>query len=304
MSEQPRIAKKYLAGRIKPSCKKRRHSLQLMFWNVHDMRLKDEGLNTNSVDFIKCIEDSDILCLQETKESVKLPNYRCFNSNRPSSRSGGVCIAVRNELSKGVVNIGTKDCNDIIAVKLKKSHFAMSRDIAIINVYDSPTNSSYKKSTDDDQTTLEHVSNLIAKIPIDTGIVLMGDFNARIGSLLDLETPHFDPRSDFETFTCSKADLPPRSSRDNKINSNGRPFVEFLKANNLAILNGRTLGDVYGEATCIKYNGCSVVDYACSSINTLGNINSRKVNDLSYLSDHRSICVSFQVECQSARRVI
>ena len=147
------------------SIKKRRHNLQLMTWNVHDSRLKDEGLKHTSSDFLRCIETSDILCLQETKESIKLANYRCFNSNRPTSRSGGVCIAVKNDISKGVVSVNTKECSDIIAVKLKKNFFAMSRDVIVINVYDSPKMSSYKKFIDEDETTLEHVSNLISKLP-------------------------------------------------------------------------------------------------------------------------------------------
>ena len=49
--------------------------------------------------------------------------------------------------------------------------------------------------------------------------------------------------------------------------------------------------------TCVKYNGCSVVDYACASRNTFHNIKTMSVDPLSYLSDHRPISVAFQVDC-------
>ena len=140
----------------------------------------------------------------------------------------------------------------------------MSRDIVIINVYDSPTNSSYKLNNNDDKSTLDHVSDIFTKLPTHTGYYLMGDFNARIGSIPESESPHFDPRSDHDINPFAGS-LPLRCSRDAKIKTNGRPFLEFLANNDLAILNGRTLGDVFGEMTCVKYNGSSIVDYACAS---------------------------------------
>ena len=275
----------------------RRQNLQLMTWNVHDMRLKDEGLKSASADFLKAVDGSDILCLQETKEQVKFANYRCFNSNRPKSRSGGVCIAVKNDIRAGVTNVNTKDCCDIIAIKLKKSYFAMTRDIVIINVYDAPTNSSYKKSRNEELSTLDQVSKIISKIPADTGIILLGDFNARTGTLHAQNIDHFDPESDVNA-EIDNPQLPLRSSRDIKLNSNGKPFINFIKDNGLAILNGRSLGDVFGEMTCFKYNGCSVVDYVCSSHNTLHNIKSLKVSELSFLSDHCPIKATLEVDCK------
>lgn len=281
----------------KMSTKKRRHILQLMTWNVHDIRLRDEGIKTNIPDFQNIINATDIVCLQETKEPVKISNYRCFNSNRHSSRSGGVCIAIKNDISKGVIAINTKCCNDIVAVKLKKSYFGLLRDIVIINIYDSPINSSFKKSQDDDKTTLEHASEVISKLPKDTGIIILGDFNARIGLLHDQDEKHYDPSSDYQT-SVNTPELIKRSSMDTKINTNGRPFLDFVKNNELGILNGRILGDVFGEYTCIKYNGCSVVDYLCASYRVICNIKSLKVGDLSYLSDHRPVSATFEADCQ------
>ena len=188
-----------LAKRKPPPARKvRKHSLSFLSWNVHDIRLSDDGLKTNLQEFNGIISNRDIVLLQETKEPVKMSNYRCFNSNRPSSRSGGVCIAVKNEISKGVSTYNTSCCHDIVAIKLRKCHFAMSRDIVIINIYDSPVNSSYKMNNKDEKTTLDYVADIITKLPANTGYYLMGDFNARTGALPECESPHFDPRSDHD----------------------------------------------------------------------------------------------------------
>lgn len=279
--------------------KRRRHDINLLSWNIHDIRLKDVGPKTLLPEFLDITKNKDILCFQETKDPIKIANFRCFNSNRPSSRSGGVCIAVKNEISKGVCLVNTTKCPDIVAIRLKKHCFAMSSDIIIINVYDSPTNSSYKKSKDDDLSTLDYVSDVIEKIPPNNNILIVGDFNARIGTLIDRGEDHFDPSSDYQQHgTQFYGNLPPRSSKDLKINPNGRPFLDFVTSNNLAIMNGRTLGDVIGNFTCIKYNGCSLVDYVCSSMNMTNKIRSMFVGDLSYLSDHCPIHVSLLIDCQ------
>jgi len=43
-----------------------------------------------------------------------------------------------------------------------------------------------------------------------------------------------------------------RSSKDTVTNTRGRLFLDFLECCHLSILNGNTLGDVFGEFTCIR----------------------------------------------------
>ena len=59
----------------------------------------------------------------------------------------------------------------------------------------------------------------------------------------------------------------------------------------MRILNGRTIGDLQGKFTYIGYNGFSTIDYVLASENILIEklIHSLKVEDLSSLSDHRSL---------------
>ena len=61
----------------------------------------------------------------------------------------------------------------------------------------------------------------------------------------------------------------------------------------LSILNGRMIGDVYGNLTCYHHNGCSVVDYEICSNALLQSVTQFKVECLlPTLSDHCSIGVS------------
>ena len=103
---------------------RRVHDLKFLSWNVHDIRTKDDGLKSSMDEFMDVLNLNDVFCLQETKESVKIAGFRCFNSNRKSSRSGGVCIGVKNDISKGVIPVNTGCCDDIVAVRFKKGFFA------------------------------------------------------------------------------------------------------------------------------------------------------------------------------------
>ena len=73
-------------------------SINILSWNIHDAA----GINGKKVEddeFLQIINRGDIICLQEIKESLKIPNYRCFSSLRADSRSGGVCIGIKNSLA-------------------------------------------------------------------------------------------------------------------------------------------------------------------------------------------------------------
>ena len=273
------------------------HDLKFLSWNVHDIRTKDEGLKSSMDEFMEVLNKNDVFCLQETKEPVKIAGFRCFNSNRKSSRSGGVCIGVKNDISKGVIPVNTSCCDDLVAIRLKKGFFATTKDIVLLNVYDSPTNSSFKKNNFDDTSTLDKAADIIHRLQSDTEVLLMGDFNARTGTESDFNDPHFDPLSTYQDHDNENIfyQVPKRSNKDTKLNSNGKPFIDFIKGNGLLILNGRTLGDVYGGITCLKYNGCSVVDYMCTSTNLYNNIMFMQVGEFSQLSDHYPLFMSLRL---------
>ncbi|KAL5268175.1 hypothetical protein ACHWQZ_G002136 [Mnemiopsis leidyi] len=217
-------------------------------------------------------------------------------TNRKNSKSGGVCIGVHKSLTNGVINVPVTSSDDIIAIKLKACFFDLDRDTYLINVYDSPKNGAFKKRQrttlgEDEVTTLEHLQEFLANIPINEDAILLGDFNARTATLEDMlsDNVRLNDKQLHEYFV---RELPKRSNSDTKLNSNGRPFTELLQTSGLVFLNGRTLGDIFGEPTCIQRQGASTVDYICVSASLYHRVRHFRVNGISQYSDHRSLSMS------------
>jgi hypothetical protein len=120
-------------------------------------------------------------------------------------------------------------------------------------------------------------------------IVLQGDFNARTGQKNDFIQP--DPF--FETLfdRCPETPmLPPRNSEDQGINTRGDQLLDFCKTNELAIVNGRKIGDLFGKLTSHQYNGSSAIDYLITEITNFNKISLFEVGDYTpWLSDHTPI---------------
>ena len=274
--------------------------LPILSWNIHDLMTTKEGPKTEDPDFADIITKSSIFCLQETKQEVFTPNYKCFNSNRPNSRSGGLCIGVHRSIAKHVKVLQT-GCPDFQAITMFSEDEA-SR-FTIVNVYDSPENSSYKakfrngcKYAGPVATTLDLLLEFRA-MNRDLGeILLVGDLNARTGNI----NPVFedddltgDARVDQKppSFPVNRAD---RSSKDMVVNTRGKLLVDFLACTQLTILNGSVLGDVLGEFTSVNYNGCSVVDYMAATPNLYEKVTEFKVGNLTKFSDHKPLICKVQ----------
>ena len=130
------------------------------------------------------------------------------------------------------------------------------KDIFIGTCYLNPSKS---KKTD------QKVSNLCEDVILlqEKGeVIIIGDLNARTGNLVDTISPD---KSD-ELFELSfDAPPPQRNSRDIEIDQRGKDLIDLCKSADLRIINGRKTGDLFGDFTCIKYNGNSVVDYLITS---------------------------------------
>ena len=280
----------------KAPIKRSRHSLKFLCWNINHSRDKNEGAKVDIPEVSKLFNNHDIFALQETKGVINFKNYRCFNSNRKGSNSGGVCIGVHKSLQNGVVSVHVETTEDIVAVKLKSNFFDLDRDTYLINTYDSPANGSFKKrkqalEQDDHVTTLEHLQEFLATIPISNDVILLGDFNARTGTLDDVMSAD-SQLGELELHDFLEKEINKRNNRDKTLNSNGRPFIELLQTSGLVILNGRTLGDIFGEPTCIQRHGVSTVDYICVTPSLCDRVRKFKVDNISQYSDHRALSLS------------
>ena len=121
-----------------------RLGLDVLSWNINDIMDGTMGSKTNCQDFVKQLTATQIFLLQETKGEVKIPGYTCYNKLRKDSRSGGLCIGIHRQISHLVRIVSTTKYDDIMAVRLNGKLLEENHDIILVNVYDSPENSSYK----------------------------------------------------------------------------------------------------------------------------------------------------------------
>ena len=81
-------------------------------------------------------------------------------------------------------------------------------------------------------TTLEHLAECLANIPASEDVAVLGDMNARTGSLNDIlspwdfSDPSFNPE---EQFNAIISEIPGRNNSDHIINSFGKPFIELIQ---------------------------------------------------------------------------
>ena len=119
-------------------------------------------------------------------------------------------------------------------------------------------------------------------------ICIFGDFNSRTKDIQEYTVPDFDIfhemqldelyeelNRDINYFKQTCVHLK-RNNDDNVANNYGYKMIDFLKANNMYILNGRTFGDLNGKATC---KNVSAVDYFVCSPNLFENIVELCVDD-------------------------
>ena len=113
----------------------------LLSWNIHNISQSSSGRKTEDAEFNKILQQASLFCLQETKGNVVLDNYRCYNSLRDNTRSGGICIGIHRSLDHLIEHIPV-ECSDVQAIKISKNATKTGQNMIVINVYDPPENSS------------------------------------------------------------------------------------------------------------------------------------------------------------------
>ena len=127
----------------------------------------------------------------------------------------------------------------------------------------------------------------------------MGDLNARTGTLEGTLTPSSftDCNNEIEEPLNEYANrIPARNNSDPTLNANVKPFIELLHNSGLIILNGKTIGNIFGKPSCILRNGVSVVDYLCNSFGFFNKVRYFKVGPLSQYSDHRPLSLALSID--------
>ena len=196
----------------------------------------------------------DIICICEThlrnNDKVTVDNYIWFGNNRKllhvnaKKGSGGIGFLIKTSVLS-MYNIVSVDRSVDDVIKLSLSHKHSTYSISIFGCYIPPQHSSRGRSSND---VFSFLSSQIYCDFVDTDcIVVLGDFNTRIGNMSDC----------IVEVDCNIA---PRKVLDETKNSQGEEFIEFLQEMSICVLNGRFQNDNY---TCISRKGKSVVDYLC-----------------------------------------
>ena len=162
--------------------------------------------------------------------------------------------------------------------------FGYNKDLYVCTVYNNPYSSGSNNCAFLQlQKDIERFSNL-------GEILLCGDFNARTASLDDFVNSDYIS-THIHTGEGYSMDKPVhnirRQNKDVKTNTWGKELLNLCKGANLRILNGRTMGDLYGDFTYYKNKARSAVDYVIVGKTFLDKISHFKVSEpIVYLSDH------------------
>lgn len=245
------------------------NSIKLCYWNIGGLNV--HGTNKlNDHFYIKEIQEYDVVILAETHIGYSTPvfveQFNCFSVCRDISSNGryygGLAILRRKEL-KDHIKILSTTCKDYQWLKFDKNHFHLQSDLYLCALYMPPANSTYTRHLPYDILELIEKDLLYYKEKGD--VLICGDFNARTADKLDVITddtskylPLFDSYSVDNTTRV-------RRSHDTVIDTRGKELLEFCIQNQLRIMNGRCLGDIFGHYTCFNPLGQSTVDYLLAS---------------------------------------
>ena len=295
-------------------------SLRILFWNINGLsqdKLHDDILG-------KLCKTYDIILLAETwskgQDDFALNGFHYFDYSRKYSHpnckrnSGGLGIFARVSIKNGLRPWCHIDDMNAWFI-LDKSVFGLENDLYLGCVYIVPENSTYLKHNECDL-----LLDDVAKIPSECGILLCGDYNARTNVLSDHDDYVSGNDGDLRNLmptqmgeSCHMISVLNemgrlvRFSRDKTpANRHGSRLIDFCKATDLIIFNGR-LGHDHGlgEFTRDDTTGRSVVDYAIGSPVIFNQVNFFKVLDKVPESDHRplSISLSINYHCDNDKQI-
>jgi hypothetical protein len=251
----------------------------VMFWNCHGIN------NFHNIDAkqIKSVKFHDVICLCETWQTTKidcipsLPSYeiisreaiRCDGAGRPK---GGFIILIKNVWKTEL--IAENDYFIVFSIgrgsfKLFLGFVYLSPDLVCMGLEE-----------------LKYFFELHEVIINSAPVIIMGDFNARIGK----SNQTFDSNL-FEftkLFAC-------RESRDQIENSSGKKLVKLMEENLFHVVNGRSLSDSGGEYTFVNANGSSAIDLAWVNLEALDYVTDMEVQDFILTSDHLPLSIKTNI---------
>lgn len=186
------------------------NSLNINGYNVSNAELKKKLFLYGNPDFV-CISETHL----KNRQEIVIPGYKWFGKNRSEcigkKGSGGVGILVSDSVYQNYsVTVTANDTDGILGIRVTNRYTDYST-VLVCN-YLPPADSPYGSNAD---MFFNRLLELVYETNDDDGLLLCGDLNARIGAKKDI--------------ISDQIGIPNRENVDDKINSHGCSFLEFLK---------------------------------------------------------------------------
>ena len=178
--------------------------------------------------------------------------------------------------------------------------WGLDEDVMLGAVYVPPQSTHFSPSR-----VVEHFTDLFDEVfyasQVSSNILLMGDFNAKIGTLDEVAESHSHIVHAFPDLQRT------RTSKFIDVNTAGTLLVDFASATGMIICTGRTQGDE-GQASYYSRrhntrNPCSRLDHFILSPSLFGVLQRCKINPKVPPFDHATISAGFKVTYETAPNV-
>ena len=217
----------------------------------------------------------DAICLTETNCDLISDNdingFKSFimpKKNKKHKHGGihGICVFIRQNIAHNCTIIDKFVSESVLWIHLNKN---ISGFEFILGAVYLPHEASDYHHEDIYEFLADDIITI--KATLDVPIILLGNFNSRVGLKTD-----FEYESELEglyieqdplLFFFDKHDLLERINKDGYTNNNGNKLIELCKMSDLKIANGRMGKDRgIGNYTCHTTNGKSTIDFAILSM--------------------------------------
>ena len=242
--------------------------------NVYGLKSK-----INNDVFEDYIASFDVVCLSETKckGDVSISGFECYGmkhnvKKHPYPGVHGIRVYVSERFIGCIEKVYMElQCESVLWLRVNGELL-----LGAVYIPHEASKYFYNEIYDD---LADDVCKLVAKYALP--VILIGDFNSRIGRMRDVIPCDSDERTPPEACVQSYMSTPSeisleRSTSDNTVNNNGRKLVEFCQCGDLVIVNGRVGEDKnVGAATCAD---ASIIDYVICSSQIYSKISDFKVD--------------------------
>ena len=249
--------------------------------------------------FCTATDYENILCDEHT-----LPGFTLIHKPRNMYRkpSGGICIAINNDIKKYVHHI-ENDCEQLLWCKIDKYITGTEEDVFLACVYIAPESSDYVKVSCFESIEYE----ILERSKHSKYVILAGDFNAHTSTQTDIIKHNI---TNFETelldmsviepieMKLDAMQLPINRLSDDKHKNNkwGNKLLDCCKNTGMCIVNGR-----YGDNSshCTTTND-TVIDYVICTPDTLQYVSNMLVHDFNPCLSDVHVTIEMSLQCNNS----